>query len=334
MAKAKDVLRALDELSGGRCITTLADRVSGQNPWVVTKSSGIPGKAITETPGLVWGDPEMEIKKIACMMTMTENAIELAASTGVDAIVSHHPISEAGNSGGVAIKYYLGGYNLACFELHEAFHGTHPGIPWLHGHKPFWTNTSYGGVVGNIVHVGNALPGVNTLGEMIDRLDVLMNAAVDVEMLEAERKIRRCEQIQEPSVNCRAKILVGTPESKFSRIIHIFPHCGFTPEHLERLVQEHPDVDTLLGTISRVYPGNPLIEKARELGLNFVLGNSHALECFENGVPMAYALKNHLPDCEIVMFRERMISTPLDSFGSAEIRDYARNIAAEYLPRK
>ena len=86
--RVKDVLQALDDLTNGRCLKTPGDWASGKNPWVVTKSSNIPGKAVVEMPGLIWGDPEMEVKKIAVMMTMTESAIELAAATGVDALGS------------------------------------------------------------------------------------------------------------------------------------------------------------------------------------------------------------------------------------------------------
>ena len=93
-------------------------------------------------------------------------------------------------------------------------------------------------------------------------------------------------------------------------------------------------MDTLLATISRVYPGHELIAKAEELGLNFVCGNSHAMEIFENGVPMANALKKHLPECEVVIFRERMTSVPLDEIGSKEIRDYAEDMSVNYLHRK
>ena len=81
MAKVKDVLAALDNLTNGRCLKGPGDWAGGQNPWVVTKSSNIPGKAVVEMPGLVWGDPEMEVKKIAVCMTMTESVIELAAAT-------------------------------------------------------------------------------------------------------------------------------------------------------------------------------------------------------------------------------------------------------------
>lgn len=65
MAKVKDVLAALDDLTGGRCLKGPGDWAGGKNPWVVTKSSDIPGKAVVEMPGLVWGDPEMEVRKIA-----------------------------------------------------------------------------------------------------------------------------------------------------------------------------------------------------------------------------------------------------------------------------
>ncbi|MEL7623526.1 MAG: Nif3-like dinuclear metal center hexameric protein [Clostridiales bacterium] len=332
--RVKDVLQALDDLTNGRCIMTPGDACSGKNPYVVTKSSNIPGKAVTETPGLVWGDPDMEVKKIAVMMTMTESAIELAAATGVNAIVTHHPIADAANSGGVLIKYYLGTYKLAAFELHEAFHGMHPGLPWLHGHKPHFATVAYDGIPGNIVYVGDVLPEINTVGDMMSRLDQLMNVDEDLEMLAAEKRIRKCEDIEETSIAARCKILVGKPENAMKKVIHMFPHTGFTAKHLERLVSNYPDVDTLLATISRVYPGHELIAKAEELGLNFVCGNSHALEIFENGMPMANAIKKHLPEAEVVIFRERVTSIPLEKCGSQGIRDYAEDMSTTYLKRK
>ena len=334
MTCVKDVLTALDDLTNGRCLKSPGDWASGKNPWVVTKSSNIPGKAVVEMPGLIWGDPEMPVKKIAVMMTMTENAIELAAATGVDAIVTHHPIGDACNSGGVLLKYYLGLYGLACFELHEAFHGMHPGIPWLHGHKPSYATVCYGGIPGNIVYVGDVFPEIKTVGDMIARLERLINADSDEKMLALERSHKKCELIEETSMAARAKILVGSVNSPMKKVVHIFPHCGFTAEHLEQIIRENPDVDTLLASISRVYPGHPLVDKAKELGLNFVCGNSHAMEIFENGLPLARALKNHLPDAEVVIFRERTTSVPLDLIGSPEIRDYASWIAKDYLHRK
>jgi hypothetical protein len=38
-----------------------------------------------------------------------------------------------------------------------------------------------------------------------------------------------------------------------------------------------------------------------------------------------------LPELEVVVFRERMFSIPLESFGSKEIQTYARDIAEKYL---
>lgn len=83
MATVRDILKALDTITGGRVITKPFDYAGG-NPFVVTKTSGIPGKAVTELPGLVWGDPEMPVKKVAVMMTLTESAIELAGATGIE----------------------------------------------------------------------------------------------------------------------------------------------------------------------------------------------------------------------------------------------------------
>lgn len=330
----KDVLNALDQITGGRVVKSPEDLYSGKNPFVVTKSSGIPGKAVTETPGLVCGSLEQPVTKLAVMMTLTESAIELAGATGVDAIVAHHPIADAANSGGVLMNTYLGLYHIAAFELHEAFHGVHPGIAYLHGHKAYHVDIKYGGIPGNILYAGEALPEVKNLGQLLERLDKLMDTATEEKMLAAEKEIRGCTQIQEPSIVARGQILVGKPENIVNKVIHIFPHTGFTPQHLEKAVQEHPGVDTLVASISRAYPGNALIAKAEELGLNFICGNSHALEIFENGLPLARAIKMCLPEVEVVIFRERMTSIPQESFGSAEIQAYAQEIAEKYLVKK
>ena len=334
MALVKDVLDALDDLTNGRCLKSPADWSSGKNHWVVTKSSNIPGKAVVEMPGLIFGDWEMPVKKVAVLMTMTESAIELAAATGVDAIVAHHPIGDSTNSGGVLLKYYLGLYGLACFELHEAFHGLHPGIPWLHGHKPYFSSVKYGGIDGNVAYVGDVFPEINTVGDMINRLDNLMNTWSDEKMLEFERMHKACESIEETSIAVRAKILVGSVDAPMKKVAHIFPHCGFTAEHLKNMVAEYPEIDTVIASISRVYEGHELIAAAEELGLNFVCGNSHAMEIFENGLPLACALRNHLPDVEVVIFRERTTSIPISSIGTQEMRDYGNSMAKDYLHRK
>ena len=51
MATVRDILKALDVITGGRVITD-SFGYGGANPFVVTKTSGIPGKAVTELPGL------------------------------------------------------------------------------------------------------------------------------------------------------------------------------------------------------------------------------------------------------------------------------------------
>jgi len=332
--RVKDVLKALNDLSGGRCVMERDGWANGNNRFVITKSSDIPGKAVTELPGLIWGDPDMEVKKIAVMMTLNESAIELAAATGVNVIIAHHPIADASNSGGVLLKIYLELYGIAVFELHEAFHGLHPGIPFLHGHKPFFTSIIYGGIPGNIVYVGDALPEVKTVGDMVDRLNRFMTVETDDKMLAAERTIKGCESITEASVAARCKIVLGDRDKSIRKVIHMFPHTGFSTTHLESLMADNPEADTLLATISHVYPGNALISKAKEIGLGFVCGNSHAMEIFENGLPMAYAIRQCLPQAEVVIFRERVTSTPLDEFGSGIIRDYAKDMAVNYLPKK
>ncbi|MDX9871234.1 MAG: Nif3-like dinuclear metal center hexameric protein [Clostridia bacterium] len=329
--QVRDVLTVLDRITNGRCIKTAHDYVSGKNPYALTRSSHIPGKAVTEMPGLVYGDLNMEIKKIAVMMTLTESAIELAAATGVNILVVHHPVADAANSGGTLIKTYFGAYKMALFELHEAFHGLHNGVPFLHGHRPFFTSTSFGGVPGNVVYVGEALPEVKTAGDLLRRLDKLMNVQADEQMLLAERKIRQSGDIQETRVAARGKILAGRPENPVRQIIHMFPHAGFTAEHLLRLVKDYPDADTLLATSSRVYPGHALINKAGQVGLNFLCGNSHAMEIYENGLPLAKALQKHLPEAEVVIFHERMTSVPLEQFGAGEMQAYGNYIAETFL---
>jgi hypothetical protein len=267
-------------------------------------------------------------------MTLNESVIELAAATGVNAIIAHHPIADAASSGGVLLKHYLGLYNIAVFELHEAFHGLHPGIPFVHGHKPFFTNISYGGIAGNIVYVGNALPEIKTVGDMINRLNQFMDTETDKQMLASERIIRKCENIQETSVTIQCKILLGDLDKPMKKVVHIFPHTGFNANHLECLMKDYPDADTLLATISRVYPDHELIAKAKEIGLNFICGNSHAMEIFENGLPLAYAIRHYLPKAEVVIFRDRVTSTPLDEFGTSAIQDYAKDMAFNYLSGK
>lgn len=333
MTKVKDILNSLDVITGGRIVKGPMD-YAGANPFVVTKTSGIPGKAVTEMPGLVWGNPEMPVKKVGILMTLTESAIELAGATGVDCLIAHHPLAEAANSGGVTFKNYLDLYHLAVFELHEAFHGLHPGIAWIHGSKAEKVNIKFGGVPGKIVWYGKSLPEVNTLGQLLTRIDTIMGTAIEQKMLEKEREVRCCQDIQETSIAARAKIFVGKPENELGNTITVFPHTGFSPEDLEQAYKEYPCANTVVCTISRPLPDDALVRKAAELGLNLVAGNSHALEILENGIPLAWALHLQHPELDIRIFRERMVSLPLEHCGCQKIEKYGENIAKKYLPKK
>ncbi len=330
--KVKELIHVLDDITGGRVVKDLGDVFTGKNPFVVMKSSNIPGKSVMETPGLVYGNPEAEIKKIAVTMTLTEGNIELAGATGVDAIVAHHPIADAANSGGVTLNYYLDLYNVAVFELHEAFHGLHPGISYIHGHKPFRVDIRYGGIPGNILYVGKTLDEVKTLGDILDRLNKMMDMEKEQQIMGVERAHFNCADMKDSATALQGEILLGSIDSPVNTVLHIFPHTGFTAEHLIKAKNEHPEIDTVLATISRVKKDSALVKKAEELELNFICGNSHALEIFENGLPLAYALRHYLPeDIEIVLFRERICSIPLKDFGSPNIKEYAKFITENYL---
>ena len=324
------VLEALDTMTGGRLVKGPKD-MAGGNPFVVTKTSGIPGKAVTELPGLVWGKTEMPVRRLAVLMTLTENDIELAAATGVDCLVAHHPVADAANSGGVTLKNYLDLYGLSVIELHEAFHGLHPGIAWLHGHEAREVNIRWGGIPGNIVYFGETLPEVKTLGDMLRRLNALMDLSTECRVLEAERTLRNCPDLMDACVSSQGCILLGTEGTPVRKVLHIFPHTGFSPEHLEEAMKAHPETDTVLATISRSRPASRLVEKAAAMGLNFICGNSHSMEILENGLPLAWGLSMMLPGLDIRLFRERVTSFPLESAGSGFSREYGKSMAARYL---
>jgi len=329
--KVQDVLDVLDVITGGRCVKSIEDVFGGKNKFVVLKSSNIPGKACMETPGLVCGNLSAPVRKIAVTMTLTECNIELAGATGVDVIVAHHPIVDAANSGGVTLRNYLGLYGISVFELHEAFHGLHPGIAHIHGHKAFRVDIAYGGFPGNILYVGKALEEVSNLGDILDRLNAFMGINEEEKMLLVERTTRNCDHIIETNVAAGGQILVGNREDKVSTIVHIFPHTGFTGQQLARVKSEHPDADTVIASISRVRLDSELVAKAKELNMNFIVGNSHAMEILENGLPLATAISKLLPEAEVVLFRERITSTPLEWAGNSTIRQYAQEIANQFL---
>ncbi len=334
MKTVADVLDALDSLTGGRVIKSPGDVTKGDHPFVMMKTSNLPGKGIMETPGLIYGDLKKKVKKLAITMTMTEGSIELAGATAVDAIIAHHPIAEAANSGGVALKNYLDLYDLTAFELHEAFHGLHPGIPYLHGHNVYRTEICYGGIHGNILFIGQAVEGVETLGDMLTRLNTFMGASIEKELMHMERELRDASSMVETSMMTRGRIVCGDENTLVNNILHIFPHTGFSSDHLRQAVDENPEIDTVLVSISRVFDGHSLIETAKELGLNFIIGNSHVLEILENGLPLAYALEMLLPDVQIVVFQERITSTPLRQMGTPKIKEYGEEMATRYLANK
>ena len=219
--KVKDLVKVLDDITGGRVVTDLNDIFTGKNPFVVVKSSNIPGKAVMETPGLVYGNPEAEIKKVAVTMTLTEGNIELAGATGVDAIVAHHPIADAANSGGVTLGYYLDLYNVAVFELHEAFHGLHPGISYLHGHNPFRVDIRYGGIPGNIMYVGTALDEVKTMGDILERLNKMMDMDKEHRVMGAERTHFNCSEMKDSATALQEKYYWGQVMSGKYHSTHI-----------------------------------------------------------------------------------------------------------------
>lgn len=327
----KDVLNSLDCITGGRLIKGPED-YAGANPFIVTKTSGIPGKAVTELPGLVWGKLDMPVKKVGVLMTLTESAIELAGATNTDCLIVHHPIAEGANTGGVTAKNYLDLYKIAVFEVHEALHGLHPGIAWIHGSKALKVNIAFGGEPGKIVWYGEALPEVKNLGDLLTRIDEIMATEMELKVLEQERKLRNCPNLQETSIAARAKILLGSKEDPLGKTITIFPHTGFTPADLEKAYAEYP-ADTVVANISRPLANSELVLKAKELGLNFVAGDSHALEIFENGIPLAWALKKQLPALDIQIYRERMTSVPLETCGLQALKEYGKNMANAYLPK-
>lgn len=332
MTTAVDVLKALDVITGGRMVDS-AEHVQNErdHPFVIMKSSGIYGKEVLEIPSLVYGPRDKEIKKIAVCMTMTELGIELAGATDVDAIVAHHPVADAASCGGVTLKNYLDLYKIAVFECHEAFHGLHPGIAYLHGHQVYKSDIAYGGEHGNVMFVGRPIEGVNNMNDILGRLNDFMGLDKEEELLGSERSIKGSEEIIDVSLVTKGRVMAGDPNEKINGILHIFPHTGFTAQQMRQAVAENPEVDTVVASISRVYEGHELIRQAKELGLKFLVGNSHVLEILENGMPLARALQRLLPNVEVVLFRERVTSTPVRQVGNQKLQNYTEKFSEAHL---
>ena len=275
----------------------------------------------------------MEVKKIAVTMTLTENSIELASRTGVNVIIAHHPVVDGCSCGGMALKDYLGLYNIAVFELHEAFHGLHSGIPWLHGHEVIWSDANYGGIKGNYVYVGKVFKRLNTLEDIIGRLNDLMGIYDEIYLRDylLDKAMKYKEGIFQTTVFRQGTILLGDEDSLVENILHIFPHTGFNENHLEDIVKEFPKIDTVIVSVSKVYKNHPLVKKAQDLGLNFICGSSHVMEIFENGIPLAMGVKKYLEDVTIVIFRDITASIPLEVVSTEDMRRYGKNMANKYL---
>ena len=322
----RDVLEAMKVVTKGRVIGPEENPFSRPNPFIVTKTSHIPGKAVTETPGLVYGRLDDQVKKIGVVMTINEAVIELAGGMGINVLIAHHPFADATNFGGVLIKDYCGLYGINVFEAHEAFHGRHPGISFLHGYKLEKLDLNYGGIPGNVLFLGKAFPETKTLKDIVERLQNTMSEKERDEFLKMERYYWKNPEIQESLDLNKPAILLGATESKVQNIIHIFPHTGFRPEHLEKVYRDNPGMDTVIASISRVKPDSALVKKAKELGLNFLLGNSHAHEIYENGIPMAKALEHLLPGAPIFLIEQRVTAMPLGKAGNPSLQEYGKKM--------
>jgi hypothetical protein len=329
-----DVMQALNVITKGRMVMDWNEIAKGSNPFVLTKTSNIPGKSVIEIPGLVFGDMNAPVKKIGVAMTMTECGIELASGMGLDLLVVHHPVADAANSGGVPFAQYLPLYNLSVIELHEAFHGLHPGLAYLHGHQKLKTDTSFGGIHGNVLHKGIALEEIKTAGDILKRLDRYIGRQIESTLLKSEQDIRSTDFLEEATLANPAEILNGNQDTPIKHILHFFPHSGFTVEHLHQALDLYPETDTIIASISRVRENHPLVMEAKRLGLTFIIGNPHSVEILENGIPLAYALEYLLPEIEIYVLRERVTAMPLAHAGHSEIQNYGKDMALNYLVSK
>jgi hypothetical protein len=329
-----DVLGALNHISKGRMVMDWNEITSGSNPYVVMKTSNIPGKNVMEIPGIIFGDKHKRVARIGVGMTLTESMIELASGMNLDLIIVHHPVADAANSGGVPFADYLPLYGLALIEMHEAFHGLHPGLTLLHGHRKLKTDIAFGGVPGNILHKGIALEEVETVGDILTRIELSIGRDIDLNILEAERMIRGEPKLQEATIANPTKLYSGTLSSPVKHILHFFPHTGFSLDHLNIALQLYPETDTIIVSISRVREDHEFVKLARERGLNFIVGNPHSVEITENGLPLAYALEMLLPEVEIFLLRERVTAVALVDIGHHKMVEYGREMAETHLVSK
>ncbi len=324
----RDVVAQLDAVTGGR----MSAEPGPDNPWHVVKSSGLPGKAVTETPGLVIGDLDAPVRRLAVAMSVTEHDIELANAVGVDLIVAHHPLADAASSGGVPLADYLPPYGVSVIECHEAFHGLHPGIGHLHGHVPFAHHGAFGDVHGKVVMVGRPLPDVHTLGDVLDRLRRMLARSADERVLLSEREARGGIQLWDSVTSPGMRIVHGTPQTPLGDVvIHAFPHTGFNGDDLDVLLGQHPSAGTLVLSISSACEVDELVTRARGRGLSVVVGSSHATEILENGLPLAHCLRRLFPHVEVLLFRSRVVAMALADAATDELDAYGRAMGDHLL---
>lgn len=325
------VLEALNHISQGRMITDWNQITSGSNPYVVMKTSNIPGKSVLEIPGLIFGDKHKPVSRIGVGMTLTESMIEMGSAMNLDLIIVHHPVADAANSGGVPFADYLPLYDLSLIEMHEAFHGLHPGMTLLHGHQKLSTDICFGGIPGNVLHKGVALEGIRTAGDILKRIDEWMGTEIDTILLEAERAIRGETGLSEATLANPTQLLSGELDSPVKHILHFFPHTGFSLDNLEKALEMYPETDTIIVSISRVREQHPFVKLAKERGLTFIVGNPHCVEIYENGLPLAYALELLLPKTEIFLLRERITAVAVKDVGHSKMVEYGRDMAHTHL---
>ena len=323
-----DVVSGLDDMTGGR----LSAPPGPDNPWHVTKSSGLQGKSVLETPGLVIGAPDTPVRRIAVAMSVTEHDIELAKAMDVDLIVAHHPVADAASSGGVPLVDYLQPYGLCVIECHEAFHGLHPGIAFLHGHVPFFHDGAYGGVHGKVVMVGRPIAGVATLGDVLDRLRAMLGRDRDEEVLAREREARGLPELSDSITTPGLRLLHGEAETPLGeRVLHAFPHTGFAVDDLEQLLERFPGIGTLMLSISGADAEAEYVGVAAERGVAVMVGSSHATEILENGLPLAIALQRMFPETDVLLFRSRVVALPAAGAASGLLADYGNRMADHLL---
>lgn len=301
------------------------------NAWRVTKDSGIAGKAVTELPGLVVGSPSAPARRVAVTMTLTEHTIELARAAEIDVVIAHHPVADAASAGGVELAHYVNLYGISVIECHEALHGLHPGIAWLHGHVPLTVETAFGGNPGMVVLLGEPVDGVETAGDVLDRLDELSGRSQETLVNHAERAARQMDELWDSCVSPTPRMISGERTDRLGDlVVHVFPHTGFSALELRKVLAQHPDVGAVIVSISTVTDTDPLVLECSEAGIPLIGGSSHSYEIIENGLPLALALQEALPMSDVVLLRERVTMLPLDSMDPRTLA-YGRSMAAHLI---